>query len=198
MLRKWTPQDKYFSFQNFPTQFHFSLFLECCGEIWRKLVTKYLHLSIEEGGTWMGKVLKGKKKSPTLKWKNRKLCWEPRQQIDRQLSKLRFKATVNVNVSRLVTCMSGRKPRFEIYVWQILFWRDSFVQDVDASVELRHHQSLSLKIFFFFSWQNGTLYFLLGPVFLFLFFQPGIFFCFWYFHEQRFFHKQRTFFCEFC
>ena len=150
MLRKWTPQDKYFSFQNFPTQFHFSLFLECCGEIWRKLVTKYLHLSIEEGGTWMGKVLKGKKKSPTLKWKNRKLCWEPRQQIDRQLSKLRFKATVNVNVSRLVTCMSGRKPRFEIYVWQILFWRDSFVQDLDASVELRHYQSLSLKIFFLF------------------------------------------------
>ena len=90
------------------------------------------------------------RKNHTLKWKNRKLCWEPRQRIDRQLPKLRFKATVNMNVSRPVTCMSSRKPRFEIYVWQILFWRDSFVQDLDASVELRHHQSLSLKIFFLF------------------------------------------------
>ena len=116
MLRQWMPRDKYFTYQNFPRHFHFSLFLEWCGEI----------------------------------WKNRKLCWEPRQRIDRQLSKLRFKATVNVNVSRLVTFMSSRKPRFEIYVWQILFWRDSFVQDLDASVELRHYQSLSLKIFFLF------------------------------------------------
>ena len=120
----------------------------------RRNLTKIGHYipSFEDWGGWHknGQSSQRQRKSPTLKWKNRKLCWEPRQRIDRQLSKLRFKATVNVNVSRPVTCMSSGKPRFEIYVWQILFWRDSFVQDLDASVELRHYQSLSLKIFFLF------------------------------------------------
>ena len=31
--RKWTPRDKYFKYQNFPTHFRLSLFLECFGEI---------------------------------------------------------------------------------------------------------------------------------------------------------------------
>ena len=37
VLCKWMPQDKYFKYQNFPTYFLSSLFLECFGEIWQKL-----------------------------------------------------------------------------------------------------------------------------------------------------------------
>ena len=33
MLCKWMPQDKYFKYQNFPTYFLLSLFLECFSEI---------------------------------------------------------------------------------------------------------------------------------------------------------------------
>ena len=36
MFRKWTPWDKYFIYQNFPTRFRLSLFQEWFGEIWRK------------------------------------------------------------------------------------------------------------------------------------------------------------------
>ena len=36
VLRKWTPRDKYFKHQNFPTHFRLSLFLKCFGEVWRK------------------------------------------------------------------------------------------------------------------------------------------------------------------
>ena len=32
-LRKGTPRDKYFKYQNFPTHFRLSLFLECFGEV---------------------------------------------------------------------------------------------------------------------------------------------------------------------
>ena len=42
------------------------------------------------------------RKNPWQKWKkNWKMCWGARQWIDRQLSELRFEATVNVFVSRL-------------------------------------------------------------------------------------------------
>ena len=57
---------------------------------------------------------------------------------------------------------------------------------------------------FFFSWQNVTLSFFFGPVFVFLF--CFYLFCFlyqtflrvWFFYEQRFFHKQRVSTGEFC
>ena len=42
VLRKWTPQDKYFEYQNFPTHFRLSL---CLGMFWRNL-TKIGHISI--------------------------------------------------------------------------------------------------------------------------------------------------------
>ena len=42
VLCKWMPQDKYFKYQNFPTYFLSSLFLECFGEIWQKLF-KFLY-----------------------------------------------------------------------------------------------------------------------------------------------------------
>ena len=32
-LRKGTARDKYFKYQNFPTHFRLSLFLECFGEV---------------------------------------------------------------------------------------------------------------------------------------------------------------------
>ena len=38
VLRKWTPREKYFEYQNFPTHFGLSLSLECSGEISRKSV----------------------------------------------------------------------------------------------------------------------------------------------------------------
>ena len=38
VLRKRTPREKYFKYQNFPTQFRFLLFQECFGEIWRESV----------------------------------------------------------------------------------------------------------------------------------------------------------------
>ena len=46
---------------------------------------------------------------------------------------------------------------------------DFFVRNMDASVELRHYMSL-LQRKFFFSLQNGTLSFLLGPFFYFFIF----------------------------
>ena len=36
VLRKWTPRDKYFKYQNFPTHFCLSLFQKCFSEIWWK------------------------------------------------------------------------------------------------------------------------------------------------------------------
>ena len=45
-----------------------------------------------------------------------------------------------------------------------VFDGDFFVRNLDASVELRHCQSLSRRIFFF-SCQNGTLFLFFGPVF---------------------------------
>ena len=38
VLCKWTPRNKYFKYQDFPTFFRLSLFLECFGETWRKSV----------------------------------------------------------------------------------------------------------------------------------------------------------------
>ena len=38
VLRKWTPREKYVKYQNFPTHFGLSLYLECCGEISRQSV----------------------------------------------------------------------------------------------------------------------------------------------------------------
>ena len=50
--------------------------------------------------------------------------------------------------------------------------------------------------FFFFPWQIGTLSLFLGAaLFSFL---SRTFFCFWFFHKQRFFQKQRASTSEFC
>ena len=49
-----------------------------------------------------GKVAKGEGKTHGKNGKNREMCLEVRQRIDRQLSKLRFEAIDNVFVSRLI------------------------------------------------------------------------------------------------
>ena len=79
----------------------------------------------------------------------------------------------------------------------MLFWHNFFVQNLDASMELCQCQLLSQRILFF-SWQNGTLSFFLGPVNFFFFFSTRTFFCFLFFHEQIFFPKKRASTCEFC
>ena len=54
--------------------------------------------SIEEDDTIMSKVKKGKGKTRGKNAKNHRMCIGARQRIDRQLSKLQFKATFNVCV----------------------------------------------------------------------------------------------------
>ena len=56
--------------------------------------------NVEEGDTIRSKVAKAKE-SPWQTWRSRKMCWGARQQIDRQLLKLRFEAIVDVFVIRL-------------------------------------------------------------------------------------------------
>ena len=58
--------------------------------------------SVEEDDTIMGKVAKGEGKTHGKNGKNREMCLEVRQRIDRQLSKLRFEAIDNVFVSGLI------------------------------------------------------------------------------------------------
>ena len=58
--------------------------------------------SVEEDDTIMGKVAKGEGKTHGKNGKNRKMCWDVKQRIDRQLSKLRFEAIANVFASWLI------------------------------------------------------------------------------------------------
>ena len=106
--------------------------------------------------------------------------------------KITFEAIVHVFVAR----HAERKGNlvFNIMYGKFCFDGDFFVRNLDASVELRHCQSLSRRIFFF-SCQSGTLSLFFGPVFF--SFSPKTFFRFWFFHEQRF-CKQRASTCEFC
>ena len=129
----------------------------------------------------MSKVPKGEEKTRGKNGKTAKCVW-----IDIQLSKLRFEASVNVFVSRLV--LAERKGDFVFNIMYGKFWfeGDFFVQNLDASMELRQYQSLSQGKSSFFSWQIGTLsfltdwysFFLLWA--LFFFFSPTTFFRFWF------------------
>ena len=76
--------------------------------------------------------------------------------------KITFEAIVHVFVAR----HAERKGNlvFNIMYGKFCFDGDFFVRNLDASVELRHCQSLSRRIFFF-SCQNGTLFLFFGPVF---------------------------------
>ena len=137
------------------------------------------------------------------------MCWGAKQRIDIQLSKLRFEASVNVFISRLV--LAERKGDFVYNIMYGKFWFDGefFVQNLDASMELRQYQSLSQGKSSFFSWQIGTLsfltdwysFFLLWALFFFsffFFFFTNDFLPLLTFHKQRFFIKQKAFTSEFC
>ena len=135
------------------------------------------------------------------------MCWGSKQRIDIQLSKLRFEASVNVFVSRLV--LAERKGDFVFNIMYGKFWFDGdfFVQNLDASMELRQYQSLSQEKFSFFYWQIGSLsfltdwysFFLLWTLFFsFFFFFNNDFLPLLIFHKQRFFIKQKAFTSEFC
>ena len=50
VLRKWTPREKYVKHHNFPTNFCFSLSLECSGEISRQ-ATESAHPRINSGSS---------------------------------------------------------------------------------------------------------------------------------------------------
>ena len=120
----------------------------------------------------MSKVPKGEEKTRGKNGKTAKCVW-----IDIQLSKLRFEASVNVFVSRLV--LAERKGDFVFNIMYGKFWfeGDFFVQNLDASMELRQYQSLSQGKSSFFSWQIGTLSFFFEHFF---FFSPTTFFRFWF------------------
>ena len=135
------------------------------------------------------------------------MCWGAKQRIDIQLSKLRFEASVNVVISRLVLAERKGNLVFNIMYGKVWFDGDFFVQNLDASMELRQYQSLSQGKFSFFSWQIGTLsfltdwysFFLLWALFFFFFFfLTNDFITLFIFHKQRFFLKQKAFTSEFC
>ena len=134
------------------------------------------------------------------------MCWRAKQRIDIQLSKLRFEVRVNVFVSRLV--LAERKGDFVFNIMYGKFWFDGdfFVQNLDASTELRKYCTLSYltdwysllfdRLALSLIWQIGTLSFFFEPFFFFFFtndFLPLLIF-----HKHRFFLKQKAFASEFC
>ena len=64
---------------------------------------------------------------------------ESTERIDGQLSKLLFEAIVNVFVSRLVLAPRKGNLIFNIMYGKVWFESDFFVQNLDASVELRQY-----------------------------------------------------------
>ena len=138
------------------------------------------------------------------------MCWGAKQRIDIQLSKLRFAASVNVFVSRLV--LAERKGDFVFNIMYGKFWFDgdfSFKIWTPAwsSVSTsRFHKGSPLsfldRLVLSLFWQIGTLSF---PFFLFFFLFFSFFFFFTndflpllIFHKQRFFIKQKALTSEFC
>ena len=134
----------------------------------------------------MSKVAKGKGKTRGKNGKTEKRGEEPDN--DRYTA---FKITIRGYCLRFfikaVTCIKKRKPRLTSCL-------ANFVGNLDARVELRQYQSLSQSNFFLFLTESCS-FFPLCTCF-FLFFSLRTFFRFWFFHEQRFYHKQRVFICD--
>ena len=91
----------------------------------------------------MSKVAEGKGKTCGKNGKNAKRAEVPdsesTERIDGQLSKLLFEAIVNVFVSRLVLAPRKGNLIFNIMYGKVWFESDFFVQNLDASVELRQY-----------------------------------------------------------
>ena len=133
------------------------------------------------------------------KMENRKMSWEARQRIDRQLSKLLFEAIVNAYMSALILAyIKGN------LVLNILF--DKFRIDGDRLCSKSGRQrgappvpvAFIVAFLFLTEWYSFPLlwawFFLCLLVFcflLFVFFKYRTFFRYWFLHEQRIFHKQR-------
>ena len=91
----------------------------------------------------MSKVAEGKGKTCGKNGRNAKCAEvqdsESTERIDGQLSKLLFEAIVNVFVSRLVLAPRKGNLIFNIMYGKVWFESDFFVQNLDASVELRQY-----------------------------------------------------------
>ena len=97
------------------------------------------------------------------------------------------KITFCIKVGR---CIHERKPRILHYVWQILVSRWLLWSKSGYQLE---PVAFTKELFLFLTeWYS---FFLLWPWFFFL---PRACSPFWFFHEQRFFHRQGSSRCEFC
>ena len=146
-------------------------------------ITKW---SVKEDDTMMSKVPKGEGKNPRQKWKNCKLCWGAKQRIDIQLSKLRFEASVNFFVSRLVR----RKGNLVFNIMYGKFWFDGdfFVQNLNWAPPVRVAFYFLDRLVLFLS-SLGVFFFFF---FFFFFFHRRLSSDFDFFHEQKFFLKQKA------
>ena len=80
------------------------------------------------------------------------------------------------------------------------FWLDGelFVRDLDATWSYASAGCFHQE-FYFCPWQKVTLSVFFGPSFSFSSLkEKKTFFCFWFFHEQRFFQKERASTSEYC
>ena len=133
--------------------------------------------NVEEKDTTMSIVADGKGQN---RGKNRKSCkmwWGARQPIDRHLFKLRFAAIVGWYLH------NEKEISFQHDVWQSLVWR-RLLCSKSASAWSSASISRFLKGIFFSFLDRVVPFFLLWANFLLM-----TTFRFWFFHEQRSFHK---------
>ena len=133
--------------------------------------------NVKEKDTTMSIVADGKGQN---RGKNRKSCkmwWGARQPIDRQLFKLRFAAIVGWYLH------NEKEISFQHDVWQSLVWR-RLLCSKSASAWSSASISRFLKGIFFSFLDRVVPFFLLWANFLLM-----TTFRFWFFHEQRSFHK---------
>ena len=149
--------------------------------------------SVEENDTIMSKVAKSKGKT---RGKNGKTANCVDEQDNESTYSFQNYDSRWLFFIKAGTCMKRRNLVFNIIYCKFWFDGDFFVQNLDTSVELHQYQSLSQGNFFLFmtEWYSFVLF----RACFFPFFIQRTFFRFWFFHEQRFFQKQRTSTCEFC
>ena len=160
-------------------------------------ISRSLRGALRRTTQYWARLPKPKAKPAGKKWKNRKMCWGARQRIDRQLSKLRLEAIVNVYVSRLVLVWRKENLIFNIIYGK--FWPATSSVEILTPAWSSASTSRFHKGIVFISWQNGTLSFFFRPVFFlfisFFLFIQRTFSRSLFFHEQRFIHKQTASTC---
>ena len=128
-------------------------------------ISRSLRGALRRTTQYWARLPKPKAKPAGKKWKNRKMCWGARQRIDRQLSKLRLEAIVNVYVSRLVLVWRKENLIFNIIYGK--FWPATSSVEILTPARSSASTSRFHKGIVFSSWQNGTLSFFFRPVFFF-------------------------------